>query len=432
MILNKISIKHATIADKIYIKELDIEDVDSFKSAYTYLIVDDILFTYEINEEKNIYAVPSNSYKKLEFKEYEDLRNFEDADKEFIFNGNLRPEQQVMVDDFFSIGERVRSGLFQAPCGWGKTYVACNLIAKANKKTLILVHTKLLFRQWIEELTNQIPDINIGTIGDGLYSIEDITVGIYKSVLNNIEEIHDRFSLLIVDEAHLCPADMFSQAVNSINCRAKIAITATPKRKDGKHVYLDDYFTDFKSYAKDPRILLDPKIEIISTDIPFMVIDPKRDWSRQINKLSKNSNYIKLIAKIAIEKIANGRCPLILSDRLNMLKELNTLIPNSALMIGSTKEEDRKETLENVGNKYKCILSTKLFDEGISCHRLDTLFLTCPSNNPIKLEQRIGRIIREHPNKKQPLVVDFWLRGPIVGKQQKIRYDWYGQKNYEI
>ena len=432
MILNKISIKHATIADKIYIKELDIEDIDSFKSAYTYLIVDDILFTYEIDEEKNIYAVPSNSYKKLEFKEYEDLRNFEDADKEFIFNGNLRPEQQVMVDDFFSIGERVRSGLFQAPCGWGKTYVACNLIAKANKKTLILVHTKLLFRQWIEELTNQIPDINIGTIGDGLYSIEDITVGIYKSVLNNIEEIHDRFSLLIVDEAHLCPADMFSQAVNSINCRAKIAITATPKRKDGKHVYLDDYFTDFKSYAKDPRILLDPKIEIISTDIPFMVIDPKRDWSRQINKLSKNSNYIKLIAKIAIEKIANGRCPLILSDRLNMLKELNTLIPNSALMIGSTKEEDRKETLENVGNKYKCILSTKLFDEGISCHRLDTLFLTCPSNNPIKLEQRIGRIIREHPNKKQPLVVDFWLRGPIVGKQQKIRYDWYVQKNYEI
>ena len=177
---------------------------------------------------------------------------------------------------------------------------------------------------------------------------------------------------------------------------------------------------------------MDPKIEIISTDIPFMVIDPKRDWSRQINKLSKNSNYIKLIAKIAIEKIANGRCPLILSDRLNMLKELNTLIPNSALMIGSTKEEDRKETLENVGNKYKCILSTKLFDEGISCHRLDTLFLTCPSNNPIKLEQRIGRIIREHPNKKQPLVVDFWFRGPIVGKQQKIRYDWYGQKNYEI
>ena len=168
------------------------------------------------------------------------------------------------------------------------------------------------------------------------------------------------------------------------------------------------------------------------TDIPFMVIDPKRDWSRQINKLSKNSEYIKLIAKTAIEKIANGRCPLILADRLDMLKDLNKLIPNSALMIGSTKEEDRKETLENVGTKYKCVLSTKLFDEGISCHRLDTLFLTCPSNNPIKLEQRIGRIIREHEDKQRPLIVDFWLKGPIVGKQQKNRYEWYKRQNYDL
>jgi len=430
--MQKIKIKHATITDKIYIKESDIEDVNSFKSAYTYLIVDDILFTYELDKEKNIYAVPSNSYKKLDFTEYEDLRNFEDSKKELTFSGKLRPEQQNMVDDFFSISGRVRSGLFQAPCGWGKTYVACNLIAKANKKTLILVHTKLLFRQWINELKTQIPNIDIGTIGDGLFSIEDITVGIYKSVLNNIEELHDRFSLLIVDEAHLCPADMFSQAVNSINCRAKIAVTATPKRKDGKHVYLDDYFTDFKSYAKDPRILLKPKVEIISTDITFMVIDPKRDWSRQINKLSKNLEYLKLIAKIAIEKISNGRCPLILSDRLNMLKELNKIIPNSALMIGATKEEERKEILEKIGIKYKCILSTKLFDEGVSCHRLDTLFLTCPSNNPIKLEQRIGRIIREHEDKQNPLIIDFWLRGPIVNKQQKIRYEWYKLKKYEI
>ena len=430
--MNKVKIKHATIADRIYIKEEDIKDLASFKAAYTYLIADDVLFTYEINEEKNLYSVPSNSYKKLDFQEYEDLRNFEDHTKELTFNGTLRPEQQVMVDEFFAINDRVRSGLFQAPCGWGKTYVACNLITRANKKTLILVHTKLLFRQWIEELTNQIPDIEIGSIGDGLFSIGEITVGIYKSVLNNIENIHDNFSLLIVDEAHLCPADMFSQAVNSINCRAKIAITATPKRKDGKHVFLDDYFTSFKSFAKDPRILLDPRVEIISTDIPFMVIDPKRDWSRQINKLSKNSEYVKLIAKTAIEKIANGRCPLILADRLDMLKELNKLIPTSALMIGSTKEEERKETLENVGTKYKCVLSTKLFDEGISCHRLDTLFLTCPSNNPIKLEQRVGRIIREHEDKQRPLIIDFWLKGPIVGKQQKNRYEWYKRQNYDL
>ena len=85
-----------------------------------------------------------------------------------------------------------------------------------------------------------------------------------------------------------------------------------------------------------------------------------------------------------------------------------------------------------MGGKYKAVLSTKLFDEGISCHRLDTLYLTCPSNNPIKLEQRIGRIIREHPDKQLPMVVDFWLSGAIVARQQKTRLDWYKQRGYYI
>ena len=101
----KIKIKHATIADKIYVKESDIEDLDSFLQAYTYNVGDEILFTYEHDEGKEIYAVPSNSYKKLNFEEYEDLRNFDEANNEFSFSGQLRPEQQVMVDEFFSIGE---------------------------------------------------------------------------------------------------------------------------------------------------------------------------------------------------------------------------------------------------------------------------------------------------------------------------------------
>lgn len=430
--MKKVKIKDATITDKIYIRSEDIHDLDEFLSSYTYLVGDEILVTYESNDSGTLYAVPSNSYKKLELESYEDLRNFEDASTKLTFNGRLRIEQQDVVDQFFIDEKRIRSGIFQAPCGWGKTFAACSLISRANKKTLVLVHTKLLFRQWIEELEKQIPNIPIGKIGDGIFSTEDITVGIYKSVLNNIEIIHDSFGLTITDECHLAPADMFSKALNNINCRVKIGVSATPKRKDGKHVFLDDYFTPFRVYAKDPRVLLDPKVEVISTDFHFNVIEPNRDWSRQINKLSSDEAYINLIAKTAIQKIANGRCPLILADRLDMLKSLNKLIPKSVLMIGATKEEERKDALENVGKKYDCVLSTKLFDEGISCHRLDTLFLTCPSNNPIKLEQRIGRIIREHPDKQRPLIVDFWLKGNIVSRQQTKRYEWYKQRGYGV
>ena len=62
---DKLNIKAATISDKIYIKEDDIEDRSSFENAYTYQIVDDFHYTYEYNDNNGVYAVPSNSYHKL-------------------------------------------------------------------------------------------------------------------------------------------------------------------------------------------------------------------------------------------------------------------------------------------------------------------------------------------------------------------------------
>ena len=427
--MKKAKVKTIHISDKIYIKKDNVENHDDLISLFTYDNVDEILST--IGEDENYFIVPSNGYHKLEWEKVVDKRKYQEAKTEMTFSGELRWEQQEVVDKFFKKG-RARSGIIQAPCGWGKTYTGCSIIARNNIKTLVMVHTKLLFRQWIEELEHQIPNLKIGKIGDGLLQIEDITVGIYKSVYNNLAQLRESFSMIIVDEAHLCPADLFSTALNNLNAKIKIGITATPKRKDGKHVYLSDYFSPFLVTAKDPRQVNDPSVKIIKTDFRFPVIDPKRDWSRQLNKLCANINYHELIAKTAIQMIANNRCPLILGERVQMLKDIQQLIPDSICLIGETDESTRKDVLSNVGGKYKTVLSTKLFDEGISCHRLDTLFLTCPNNNPIKLEKRIGRIIREHDDKELPLIVDFWLGGPIVHRQQTKRLEWYTNRGYYI
>jgi len=149
-----------------------------------------------------------------------------------------------------------------------------------------------------------------------------------------------------------------------------------------------------------------------------------------MNKITQSKALLSLIAKEATQDIANGRCLLILSERVDMLKTLQKMIYKSVLLIGETNEEDRKEILKTAGTKYMAILSTKIFDEGISCHRLDTLYLTCPNNNPIKLEQRIGRIIREHPDKNVPLIKDFWFKGAIVNNQQRKRLAWYQNRSY--
>lgn len=427
--MSKVYVGDIILREKIIINKDQVEDIGALQAAYTYDNGQEIFTTLE--ETDSFFLVPSNSYHKLAYSSATDLRTSVAANNEFKFFGNLRPEQEIAENEFFKKG-RVRPGILQAPCGWGKTYTGSSLIARAGMPTVVLVHTKLLFNQWIESI-KELLHYEPGMIGDGHESTKELTVAIYKSLPSRQEAIKNNFSMVIVDEAHLCPADMFSTTVNNFNSRYKIGITATPRRKDGKHVFLSDFFTPYQVTAIDNRQLDVPIVKIMKTDFPFVLVDIKRDWARQLNALAQNQNYIQYIATEANRLIkTQNRKLLILSERLDMLRALEALIPRSAMMVGSTPNTERDLILDGLGPDFDAILSTKIFDEGISCNRLDTILLTCPNNNVIKLEQRIGRIIREHPDKNHPLVMDFWLKGPIVERQQNNRYNWYKQEGFAI
>jgi superfamily II DNA or RNA helicase len=426
----KYTVRKATISDKIYFHSSDLVDIDLHTLRYvlfTYNLVDSFFSTIEYNEDTGMCSVPSGAWHKLNILELVDNR-FVSEEQDWTFNGSLRPNQQDAVNTLLT-ENKLYSGLIQAACGWGKTMASTYIIGTYKKPTLVVCHTKLLAEQWHKELKTLISGTEIGFIGDGRDSIKPITVGIYKSLIKRLDKLQDQFEVMFVDEAHLCPADTFSKVVNGINAKVKIALTATPWRKDGLHVILPDYFGPNKVIAKDISKLV-PSVEVVKTTVPFTIINPNRDWTKQLSKLGTNTAYIDLISAHARDKISGGRCLLIISERIEMLEQLKSRIPNSILLVGATKNRD--DILNNVGTKYSAILTTKIFDEGISCHRLDTIYFTCPNNNAAKLEQRIGRIQRDHPHKKSPLIVDFWLAGAIVQAQQRNRLEWYTRNNFPI
>ena len=428
--MTNFKLKKAILGDKLYFKEEDIvggtaNNLNS--SLFTYDLGESLVSTMEYFEDTDVYAVPSGSWHKLEVEDIIDTRPKFTKNK-LHFNGELREDQKLIADKIL-VGDKLYSGLIQAGCGFGKSFLGGFLLANYGEPTLILCHSVLLANQWFNLLKIFLPDVPIGMIGNNKDKVENITVGIYKSVGNRLDKLRDRFSLVIVDEAHKCPAATFSKVVNGLNVRVKIALTATPTRKDGMHVVLPDYFGPNKLIAKDTGKMI-PAVQIIQTPVSFPIRNPKLEWSRGLTKLAKNDDYCNIIAEIAKEKISEGRALLILGDRLEMLELLKSKIPNSVLLVGETKNRD--EILDNVGTTIDAVLSTNIFDEGISCHRLDTLLLTNPHNNSGRLEQRIGRIIRHHDDKKAPLVVDFWLQGAIVTAQQRKRHLWYIQKKYKI
>jgi superfamily II DNA or RNA helicase len=427
----KFSLKNAKISDKIYFTQEDLyKDADDiFYEFFNYQAGDSFISTWSQDEETGEISVPSGAFYKIDFESVVDDRPlFEKSN--WAFRGTLKSEQQQVADKIFRDG-RLYNGLIKAPCGWGKTFLGCYLIANNGKPTVIVVHTKLLAYQWHEALEALIPDQKIGFIGDGRLEVQNITVAIYKTLINNLDTLKNNFEVVFVDEAHLCPAEMFSRVVNGLSARTKIALSATPTRKDGLHVFLSDFFGPNRVTAID-KARLTPAVEIIRTDITFRIRNPAKDWALALNQLSQNDQYINLICDVARRKIAQGRCLLIISERIDMLKRINAKLERSEMLVGATKNTERERILKEAGKSVDVILSTKIFDEGISCHRLDTILFTCPQNNYAKLEQRIGRILREHEEKKFPLIVDFWLKSPIVKNIQDKRLQWYKQQQFHI
>jgi superfamily II DNA or RNA helicase len=64
----------------------------------------------------------------------------------------------------------------------------------------------------------------------------------------------------------------------------------------------------------------------------------------------------------------------------------------------------KKEDIEK-SKEAQVLLSTYHYcSEGFDLPRLDTLFLLSPRTD---VEQSVGRVLRQHPEKQRPLILDF-------------------------
>jgi superfamily II DNA or RNA helicase len=429
--MHRVEVDKIKVNNVIEFHEDDVTSAEGWQNNYVHFDKDLKRYTTLTYDEKTgFYTLPSNAWWTIDYKDKEDLRNYPHR-KELKFSATLRKNQQEVVDTFLTTSSGIpRSGIVNAPPAWGKTFVGTYLISKAKTRCLILVHTKLLFRQWEKELKEHIPDIDIGLIGDGTYKIRDVTIGLYISVRNRVEKLQNEFGLVIVDESHHAPADTFQITLGSLNAKVKIGMTATMVRKDGKHIILPEYFTSFVSSGTIESVY-NITYQVHNTPFKFEGYGPpKKWWAKELTKLGANKKYLEYIAAIAREDIKAGRTILIIGARLNMLHSLHSMIKTSVLLVGSTKENERVEILENIGKKYNTVLSTTIFDEGVSAHILDTIYFVSPFNNIPLLTQRVGRIEREHLDKKTPLIRDFWLQGMMLYNQQLKRLNYYEEKGY--
>ncbi len=119
-------------------------------------------------------------------------------------------------------------GIVAIPTGGGKTRVAVAAIAATGLPAICLVPTRVLMHQWVETLTAFCPAGTIGCLGDGRREIRRVTVATFESAWRRMDQIGDRFGLLVVDEAHHFGAGLKDEALEMSVAPFRLGLTATP------------------------------------------------------------------------------------------------------------------------------------------------------------------------------------------------------------
>ena len=76
-------------------------------------------------------------------------------------------------------------------------------------------------------------------------------------------------------------------------------------------------------------------------------------------------------------------------------------------LVGRMTKKQRAEVLERANNRQiQVVCATTVADEGLDLPSLDTVVLTTPTKAMGRIQQRIGRVMRPHPQKQDPIVID--------------------------
>jgi superfamily II DNA or RNA helicase len=326
---------------------------------------------------------------------------------------DLLPHQQEVLERT----ETKDFGVIVSPPGSGKTIIGLELIAQKKQPTLILVHRKQLFDQWIDRIQNflSIPKKQIGQIGNQKDKTgKEITVAMIQSLTRgDLTELKNRFGMVIVDECHHIPAKSFREVITQLNCYYLYGLTATPKRKNNDEKLIYVYIGNI-IYEMTQKELLEQQnskaeINIRETEL-FVPFDYKTDNYETVSHvLIYDTNRNNLILKDIAENMNRFKSILILTERKSHVDILNLYLKEKYETIaisGDDSERSRKSKLEQIEQgHFRIIISTgQYFGEGIDISALECLFIVYPFTFEGKLVQYIGRVQRSG---KPPVIFDY-------------------------
>lgn len=410
----------------------------------------------DYGEQDDPFPVFSENTQKLYIPKYYGIEKLGNADEirlppgdniNLEFNGTLRQHQQDPINACINAFQSKGGGILSLPCGEGKTACACYLISHLKKKTFVLVHKEFLLNQWVErilggpESAGFLPGARVGRIQGKIIDIDDkdIVIGLIQSISMKDYplDLFDSFGFVILDESHRCPSREFSKALAKINSPYMLGLSATPERKDGLTKVLKWFIGDIVFMRKGKsaensvvrRYIYDCSDKVYCDELTGAY--GKINSAGMINNVSSFMPRTEFIVRKTLECIAETRQILILADRKEMLKDLETILSQKGVESGYYIGGMKQASLEESTKKPVILATFQMAAEGLDISTIDTIILGTPKTD---IEQAVGRIRPKvgQPARNTPLVIDIVDDFSLFAKQADRRNAFYKKKNYLI
>lgn len=333
-------------------------------------------------------------------------------------------------------------GVVVLPTGSGKSYLATLAIAEVKRDTLVVVPTIDLMTQWVGVLEEAFGG-PIGMLGGGYHEVEAMTVSTYDSAVIHMPRLGHRFGLVVFDEVHHLPGEIYRQSARQCIAPFRLGLTATPERADGGHRDLDSlvgpmvYRKTIKELSGD--ILADYEVrtlEVAMNDADRELYQRQRGiyrgfiednnirlgglrgWRRFLAATNRSDEGRRALKAYHAQK----RMALVHDEKLALLYDLlarheddriliftndnaSVYAISEAILCPCITHETRVKERRNILAKfrsgdYRILVTSKVLNEGVDIPEASMAVVLAGSGSVREHVQRLGRILRRREGKK--------------------------------
>lgn len=332
----------------------------------------------------------------------------------------IRPYQEKSLSKMFGNG-RAKSGLIVLPCGAGKTLVGITAACTIKKGVIVLCTSSMSVVQWRNEFlkwSNINPDDIVAFTSDSKGSVFTGSTGIIVTTYSMVTQSRARsydaekmmrfltgreWGLMLLDEVHVVPANIFRKVTSSIKTHSKLGLTATLLREDDKISDLNFligpklFEANWMELSKQGHIA---RVQCAEVWCPM----PTEFYDEYLRAPSRKKNLLYIMNPRKFQACqylinyheARGDKIIVFSDNVYALKAY-ALKLGKAFIYGSTGQAERLQVLENFQHNpnVNTLFLSKIGDTSLDLPEATCLIQISSHYGSRRQEaQRLGRILR--------------------------------------